>query len=126
MKEPVWVPKSVALALHDAFIAEFGGRPGMRDESLLESALARPRQLFSYDDPDLFALAVTIVSGILRNHPFIDGNKRTAFMVGYVFLTRNGRKLSAPEAEATQIIIALAAGKMTEKEFVVWLRENCE
>lgn len=126
MKEPVWVPKSVALALHDTLIAEFGGRPGMRDESLLESALARSRQLFSYGDPDLYALAEATVCGILQNHPFIDGNKRTAFMVGYVFLARNGRELCASEAETTQIVIALAAGKMTEKEFAVWLRENCK
>lgn len=124
MKEPVWVPKEVVLATHDLLISEFGGKPGLRDEGLLDSALARPMQIFSYDDPDLFALAAAYVNGILRNHPFIDGNKRTAFMTGYDFLFQNGLTLNAPEAEAVQMILDLAAKKLNEKLFAKWLEQN--
>jgi len=123
---PIWVPKNIVLAIHDTLLSEHGGRRGIRDEGLLDSALARPQQLLSYDDPNLFALATAYVSGILHNHPFIDGNKRTGFMVGYIFLARNGKQLNAPEAETTQAIIDLAAGKMNEEEFTKWLEQNCE
>ena len=125
-KNPVWVQKNVVLALHDALLSEQGGQRGIRDEGLLDSALARPEQLLSYGDPNLFSLATAYINGILRNHPFIDGNKRTGFMTGYVFLTRNGKQLIAPEAEATQAIIDLASRKMTEEEFTKWLEQNCE
>jgi len=124
-KNPVWVQKNVVLALHDALLSEHGGQRGIRDEGLLDSALARPEQLLSYGDPNLFSLATAYINGILRNHPFIDGNKRTEFMTGYVFLTRNGKQLIAPEAEATQAIIDLASRKMTEEEFTTWLEQNC-
>jgi len=123
---PVWVQKTVVLALHDALLSEHGGQRGIRDEGLLDSALARPKQLLSYGDPDLFGLATVYVNGILRNHPFIDGNKRTAFMTGYVFLARNGKQLTAQETEATQAVIDLASRKMTEEEFATWLEQNCE
>ncbi len=126
MRELVWVPIHVVLATHDVLISEFGGRPGMRDKGLLDSALARPQQLFSYGDPDIFDLAAAYVNGIVRNHPFVDGNKRTALMVGYDFLFQNGKRLEAPEAETTQIVLDLAAKKITEKEFALWLKENCE
>ncbi|MFQ5449299.1 MAG: type II toxin-antitoxin system death-on-curing family toxin [Nitrospinaceae bacterium] len=124
-KEPVWVPKNVVLALHDALLSEHGGQWGLRDDALLDSALARPRPLLSYGDPNLFGLATAYVNGILRNHPFIDGNKRTGFMTGYVFLARNGKQLIAPEPQATQLAIGLAAGRMTEQEFTAWLEQNC-
>ena len=123
---PVWVAKTVVLALHDRLLSEHGGQPGIRDEALLDSALARPRQVLSYGNPDLFGLASAYVNGILRNHPFIDGNKRTAFMTGYVFLARNGKQMIAPETEAAQAVIDLASRKMTEVEFTAWLAENCE
>ena len=121
MKEPVWVPKEVVLATHDMLISEFGGSPGLRDEGLLDSALARPMQIFSYGDPDLFILAAAYVNGIVRNHPFIDGNKRIAFVTGTIFLERNGKTLNALEAEAAQAILDLATKKLTEKQFTKWL-----
>ena len=126
MKEPVWVLREVVLTLHDVLLAEFGGPLGIRDEALLESALARPQQLFHYEDPDLFTLATAYIYGILKNHPFIDANKRTAFMTGFVFLNRNGKLMTAPEAETTQAILKLTDGNMTEAEFTHWLKKNCE
>ena len=126
MKEPVWVLREVVLTLHDVLLAEFGGPSGIRDEALLDSAMARPQQMFHYQDPDLLTLATAYIYGILKNHPFIDGNKRTAFMTGFVFLARNGKQLSAPEAETTQAILDLTGGTMTETEFTHWLRKNCE
>ncbi len=126
MKEPVWVLREVVLTLHDALLAEYGGPPGIRDEALLDSALSRPQHIFHYEDPDLFTLATAYIYGILKNHPFVDGNKRTAFMTGFVFLARNGKALHAPEAETTQAILDLTAGTMTEGEFSLWLKQNCE
>ncbi len=124
MKEPVWVPKIAVLALHEELICEFGGQHGLRDEGLLDSALARPKQIFSYDDPDIFILAAAYVNGIVRNHPFIDGNKRIAFVTGAIFLERNGKTFNAPEAEAAQAILDLAAKKLSEKQFTQWLKQN--
>ena len=124
MKEPVWVSKEVVLVVHDLLLAEHGGQPGLRDEGLLEAALARPQQLLSYDDPNLFSLAAAYVSGIIRNHPFLDGNKRTAFMVGFDFLYQNGKLLDAPEPQAAQMVLDLAAKKIKEKEFAIWLQKN--
>ena len=126
MKEPVWVLREAALTLHDLLLAEFGGPSGVRDEALLDSALARPQQIFHYETPDLFILATAYIYGILKNHPFIDGNKRTAFMIGFVFLARNGKPLNAPEAETTQAILDLTTGTLTETEFTHWLKKNCE
>lgn len=125
MKEPVWVLREAVLTLHDALLAEFGGPSGIRDEALLDSALARPQQIFHYEKPDLFILATAYIYGILKNHPFIDGNKRTAFMVGFVFLARNGKPLNAPEAETTQAILDLTTDTLTETEFALWLKKNC-
>ncbi len=124
MKEPVWVPKEVVLVVHDLLLAEHGGQPGLRDEGLLEAALARPQQLLSYDDPNLFSLAAAYVSGIIRNHPFLDGNKRTAFMIGFDFLYRNGKLLDAPEPQAAQMVLDLAEKKIKEEEFAIWLQKN--
>ncbi len=126
MKEPAWVPYDFVLALHEDLLAGFGGATGIRDEGLLESALGRPHHLFAYEKPDLFILAAAYISGLVRNHPFIDGNKRTAFMVGYSFLSRNGKELNASEPEATAIIVDLASRKITEEDLVAWLRLNCE
>lgn len=126
MKEPAWVLREVVLALHDVLLAEFGGPPGIRDETLLDSALSRPQQMFHYENPDLFTLATAYIYGILKNHPFVDGNKRTAFMTGFVFLASNGIALHAPEAETTQAILDLTASTMTEPEFALWLTKNCE
>lgn len=124
MKEPIWVETAVVLAIHDRVLAEHGGPGGLRDWGLLESALARPRQLLTYSEPDLAALATAYVAGLIRNHPFVDGNKRTGFMTGYVFLARNNLQLTASEFEATRFVLALASGEMQEEAFVEWLRKN--
>ncbi len=126
MKEPVWIVKSVVLAIHDELISEFGGAPGLRDEGLLDAALVRPRQHYSYSKPDLFSLAAAYVSAIIRNHPFIDGNKRVGFVLGTIFLERNGKSFNPSEAEAVQAVLDLAAGKIKEEEFALWLEKNSE
>jgi death-on-curing protein len=114
------------LAIHDKVLALHGGVAGLRDEGLLESALARPQQLIAYGDPDLFDLATAYASGIVRNHPFVDGNKRTGFMTAYTFLGANGQRLVASEPLATAAMRDLAAGKLAEEGFAAWLRDNCE
>ena len=124
MKEPIWVRCEVVAAMHPALLAEHGGAPGIRDEGLLESALARPRQIFAYAECDLAQLAATYVAGIVRNHPFVDGNKRTGFMTGYVFLERNRVRLTASEAEAAQAVLELAAGTVDEAGFAAFLRDH--
>ena len=124
MSAPVWVARELVLVLHDRLLAEHGGAPGLRDEGLLDSALARPRQLLAYGDPDICALAAAYAAGLVRNYPFVDGNKRIAFMTAYVFLARNGRRVLAPEAEATAMVIGLAAGEIDEAAFAIWLRSN--
>ena len=124
MKEPIWVETTVVLAIHDRLLAEHGGPSGLRDWGLLESALARPRHLITYDQPDLAALAAAYVAGLIRSHPFVDGNKRTGFMTGYVFLARNNLQLTVSEFEATRCVLALASGEMQEEAFAEWLRKN--
>ena len=124
MKEPVWVEKSVIMAVHHLLLAEHGGSPGIRDEGLLESALARPRQLYSYGSADLLALAAGYASGMAQNHPFVDGNKRSSFMAMYIFLERNGLRLTASEADMAQAMLDLASGKMKEDALADWLRKN--
>jgi len=126
MKEPVWILHQSVLAIHDVLLAEFGGAPGIRDESLLESALARPLNLWSYEKPNLFRLAAAYTRGIVKNHPFVDGNKRTGYVIGGIFLERNGQKLNASEEEATAAIMALASNTLSEDDFTHWLRDNCK
>ena len=125
MKEPVWILHQSVLAIHDVLLAEFGGASGIRDESLLESALARPRNLWSYEKPTLFRLAAAYTHGIVKNHPFVDGNKRTGYVIGGIFLERNGQILNASEEEATAAIMDLASSQLTEEGFTLWLRDNC-
>jgi death-on-curing protein len=124
--EPVWLLDSVVLAMHERLLSEHGGASGIRDAALLDSALARPPQLLAYGDPDVFELAAAYAAGMVRNHPFVDGNKRTAFMCAYVFLARNGFQLTAPEVDAAQAVIDLAAGDLAEDAFAIWLRGACE
>lgn len=126
MKTPVWILKDLVLSLHEELLADHGGAMGIRDEGLLDSALARPQNIYSYGKTDLFTLAAAYISGILRNHPFVDGNKRTAFMTGYVFLGRNGKQLIAEEAEATEFMLAFAGSKISEEDFALWLKKNCD
>jgi death-on-curing protein len=119
-----WVTKSVALAIHEQQIAEHGGAQGIRDIGLLESARARPENLASYDEPDVAALASAYAFGIARNHPFLDGNKRTSYVVTLAFLRLNGRDVEADEATRLQIWLDLAAGDLTEEQLTNWLRAN--
>lgn len=112
--------------MHPMLLEEHGGAPGLRDLGLLESALARPRQIFAYSECDLPQLAAAYVAGIVRNHPFIDGNKRTGFMTGYVFLERNALHFTATEAEAAQAVLGLAAGSIDEVGFAEFLRDHAK
>jgi death-on-curing protein len=119
-----WVAKSVALAIHEQQIAEHGGTQGVRDIGLLESALARPQNLAAYGEPDLAAMAAAYAFGIARNHPFLDGNKRTSYVISQTFLGLNGLDIAADEATRLQIWLKLALGNMTEEELAEWLRSN--
>ncbi len=125
MKEPLWIDERDALVLHDRLLALYGGAPGLRDRALLESALARPRQVHAYaESPDLIDMAAAYMAGIVRSHPFLDGNKRTGFVVGVLFLEINGYLFTAPEEDATQAVLGLAAGTIDEPGFAAWLRTN--
>ena len=126
MSEPVWVRHDVVIAIHERVLADHGGESGIRDPGLLESALARPKQIQAYDDPDLATLAAAYATGIIRNHPFLDGNKRVGFMVSYLFLACNNVTLTATEVSATRAVLDLTAGDMTEAQFAQWLRDHTE
>ena len=118
--------RALVIAIHDRQVAEFGGSEGLRDDSLLESALARPQQLQSYGDPppDLADLAASLAFGLARNHPFVDGNKRTALVSYRTFLALNGVELVASEEEKFISILSLAEGKLSERDFAAWLRAH--
>ena len=125
MNEPIWIEKHEVLPLHDRLLALDGGASGVRDEGLLESALARPKQLFAYgENPTVLQMAAAYMAGIVRNHPFVDGNKRTGFVVGVLFLELNGYRFTATEEEATQAVLALAAGKLDDAALNDWLAAN--
>ena len=124
MKPPYWLTRDECLALHDMMLSFYGGIMGVRDEHLLESALARPQQLFHYGKPSMAEMAAAYAAGILKNHPFLDGNKRTGFMLGAGFLERNGHDFHATEADAVVSTLALAAGAMTEAAYAEWLKAN--
>lgn len=125
MKEPRWVSAEVVLAVQEELLARFGGIEGLRDEGLLDSALNRPQHLFHYAKPSLFELAAEYAFGIVKNHPFLDGNKRAGFMTAYIFLGANGQKLKAPEDDAVVHTLALAAGEIGAEEYVAWLKASC-
>jgi death-on-curing protein len=119
-----WVLESVVVALHDEQLAEHGGAPGLRDESLLLSALARPRNLAAYATPDLANLAAAYAVGIARNHAFLDGNKRTAIVVaGGVFLSLNGYQLTAPNEDIVRVMLSVADGSLPEDQTAAWFRQ---
>lgn len=124
MRPWVWIEESVVWAIHEAQLAEHGGSAGLRDAGLLASALARPSQLHAYGEPppDVFDLAAAYAFGVARNHPFIDGNKRTGYVCAELFLVLNGWALAAPDAECVTQMLALAASELAEKEFAAWLR----
>ena len=124
MKPPIWLSRAVVLAIHGELLAEHGGSEGVRDVGLLESALARPSNLLSYDTPTLFDMAAAYAYGIAKNHPFVDGNKRTALACCDVFLQLNGFELNATEPEATTTFLALASGSLTEAELAHWISQH--
>ena len=124
MKEPHWLTRSECLLLHDMLVEQYGGCSGIRDEGLLDSALARPQQLHHYSKPTIPEMAAAYAAGIVKNHPFLDGNKRTGFMMGAGFLERNGYEFFASEVEGVLRTLALAAGEMTEADYAAWLQAN--
>ncbi len=126
MSEPTWVRDDVVLAIHRRQLGEHGGGAGIRDQGLLTSALARPRNLLAYSErePDLAALAASYAYGIVRNHPLVDGNKRTGYVVCRAFLELNGRHLDASREEKYLTFLRLAEGRLSESELAEWLREH--
>ncbi len=119
-----WIGSAVAIAVHDEQLAEHGGAVGLRDGNLLESALARPQHVAAYDTPDAARLAASYAAGIIQNHPFVDGNKRTALMAANIFLLDHGFDITAGDIELFQAFTALADGSLSEADFAVWLRSN--
>jgi death-on-curing protein len=124
MTEPHWLDRRVIEAVHDEQLAIHGGARGLRDEGMLESALDRPRNKWTYEQADLAQLAAAYAYGIARNHPFVDGNKRSAFLALYTFLGINGVDFDVPEAEAAAMILSLAAGEISEENLVRWIKDN--
>ena len=124
-EEPLWIETRDVLAIHDRHLAFHGGAVGLRDSGLLESALARPRHHYAYSEsPSIIEMGALYTAGIVRNHPFVDGNKRTGFVVGVLFLELNGFDFRASEADATQAVMGLAAGNLDEAGYATWLQEN--
>lgn len=124
MSEPVWIDEADVLAVHDRLLAEHGGAEGLRDETVLRSALGRPHHHLAYTGADIVDLAAVYTAGIVRNHPFVDGNKRTGFVVGVLFLELNGLEFYASEESAAQAVLQLAAGTVTEEDYRQFLRKN--
>jgi death on curing protein len=124
MSEPIWIELELELAIHDRQLAEHGGAEGLRDEALLHSALGRPMNQFNDESTDVVALAAKYTAGIVQNHPFLDGNKRTGFVVGVLFLELNGYRFTASEEAAAQAVLDLAAGRMNETGFCEFMRAN--
>ncbi|HVZ46642.1 MAG TPA: type II toxin-antitoxin system death-on-curing family toxin [Ramlibacter sp.] len=124
MKRWVWLQQEVILAVHEAQLAEHGGGTGTRDPSLIESALVRAENLHAYGEPDFADLAAAYGFGLSRNHPFVDGNKRTAFVATELFLSLNGYVLAAEDSDAVLTMLAVAAGDITEAEFASWIRSR--
>jgi death-on-curing protein len=124
MSEPNGVDREVLLAIQSELLNRFGGLAGIRDEGLLDSAINKPKNLFAYGEPSVFELAASYATGLVKNHPFLDGNKRIGFMAAYVFLGANGWSLEAPEEEAVLQTLALAAGESAEADYAAWLARN--
>ena len=124
--EPRWLRRNFVIAIHERLISEHGGSGGLRDNGLLESAMARPKHLLAYGSPSVFELAAAYAVGIAKNHAFVDGNKRTAFVAASVFLSRNGFLITAPEADATVAMLGVAEGSLKEVQFAQWLKDNTE
>ena len=122
--KPVWINEGLVIAVHARQIAEHGGNAGIRDKSLLQSALARPQQLYAYGGPppDMAALAASLAYGVAKNHPFIDGNKRTSAVLCELFIVVNGMSLTTSDQEMLSIFLALAEGSLNEDELAGWIR----
>jgi len=124
MSEPFWLTRQIIIAIHDEQLAIHGGASGLRDEGMLESALDRPKNKWSYEGAGLAELAAAYAFAIARNRPFVDGNKRTSLLALYTFLGVNGVDFVVPEAEAAAIILSLAAGEVNEEGLTRWIRDN--
>jgi death on curing protein len=124
MSEPIWIEDELVLAIHDRQLVEHGGAEGLRDEALLHSALGRPMNQFAYETTDVVELAAKYTAGIVQNHPFVDGNKRTGFVVGVLFLELNGYRFTASEEAAAQAVLELAGGRIDEKGFCEFVRAD--
>ncbi|MCX6964609.1 MAG: type II toxin-antitoxin system death-on-curing family toxin [Verrucomicrobia bacterium] len=124
MNEPNWVDRQVLIAIQSELLNRFGGLAGIRDEGLLDSAINKPKNLIAYGQPTVFELAASYATGLVKNHPFLDGNKRIGFMAAYVFLGANGWSLEATEEEAVLETLELAAGERTEADYAAWLARN--
>ena len=124
MSDPNWIDRPVLLAVQHELLDRFGGLTGIRDEGMLDSAINKPRNLLAYGTPTVFELAASYAIGLVKNHPFLDGNKRIGFMAAYIFLGANGWSLEASEEEAVLETLALAASKSTEEDYAAWLERN--
>jgi death-on-curing protein len=123
-KEPAWVTYDQVIAIHSRQLRRFGGAPGLGDDGLLRSALDRPANKWHYEHADLADLAAAYAFGLAKNHPFVDGNKRIAFMAMVAFLRKNGVRFSPDRSHATAIVMSLAAGEMSEESLTRWIRDN--
>jgi death-on-curing protein len=126
MNQWKWVNRQVLLLLHDESLAEHGGASGLRDEGLFDSALARPVNLALYEQPDVASLAASYGVGLAKNHPFVDGNKRAAFLAVGLFLVANGFRLKTSQVDATLTVMSVAAGVMNESAFAQWIRDHIQ
>ena len=124
MNEPIWLSKAALLLVHRQQVDLFGGIHGIRDEGLLDSALARPLNLLAYGAPDLIQLAAAYAAGIVKNHPFLDGNKRTGFLAATIFLERNGVTIRADQGQVIVAMLRLADGTLDDKGFAAWLSDH--
>jgi death on curing protein len=124
MKMPVWILRETVLTLHEQSLAEFGGSAGIRDKGLIDSALSKPENRFAYGKPTIFDVATSYGFGLVKNHPFIDGNKRAGFIVAIVFLELNGYRFHATETDDALHTLAPAAGELSKTEFTAWLKAN--
>jgi death-on-curing protein len=124
MTEPFWLARQMVIAMHDEQLTIHGGASGLRDEGMLESALNRPQNRWSYEQAELAELAAAYAFDIARNHPFVDGNKRTSLLALYTLLGVNGVDFIAPEADAAAVILSLAAGEVSEEGLTRWIRDN--
>ena len=125
MKKLIWVVEKDILVLHEKLLARFGGSSGIRDRNLLDSAIHRPMQMQIYGEKDIFSMVSALATGIIKNHPFLDGNKRTGFMSAYLFLEVNGNAFDEDEAVVVEKTLGLAAGEVSEADYAEWLRSSC-